>query len=115
MQCNKIAFGHHMDDVVETLLLNLIFQGEISTMPPNLEMFGGKLRIIRPLIYVEEDELRRFAKECDFPSQLCACPNSKTSMRRFAKDLIKTLTKKHPAAKTNLFRSMQRIKQDYLV
>ncbi len=112
---NKVAFGHHKDDVAETILLNLFYQGEISAMLPRLDLFGGKLQIIRPLFYIEEDELRRFAKESDFPSQLCACPNSRLSKRRLIKEFIRTLQKECPNIKTNIIRSLNRVKKDYLI
>lgn len=72
--CNKVALGHHKDDIIETTLLNLFFQGEFSTMNPRQEMFKGKIVIIRPLCYVEEKMTKRFATENNFPEQLCRCP-----------------------------------------
>ena len=72
--CSKVAFGHHKDDIAETMLMNLFFRGEISVMNPRQELFGGKITIIRPLSYVEEDVIEVFAKENEFPSKLCKCP-----------------------------------------
>ncbi len=112
-RCNKVAMGHHKDDIIETLLLNLFFQGEFSGMNPRQELFGGKVTIIRPLCYVEEPHTRRFAKESGFPPQVCRCPNSKTSKRRAMKDLIKKLERSCPQIKTNMFRSMSRINKEY--
>ncbi len=113
--CTKVAFGHHKDDIVETILLNLFFQGEISAMAPKQELFGGKVVIIRPLAYVEEDMIVRFAKSAGFPHQKCVCPNSITSKRTKITDMLSDFEKICPEIKTNIFRSVKRIKKDYLL
>lgn len=112
--CNKVAMGHHKDDIVETLLLNIFYHGEFSAMNPRQELFGGKLAIIRPLCYVEEDVLRKFAKESHFPSQICRCPNSEVSKRRMMKAFVKKAERECPHVKTNIFRSVSRVKEDYI-
>jgi tRNA 2-thiocytidine biosynthesis protein TtcA len=114
LNIRKIAFGHHMDDITETLLLNIFYHGEFSAMNPVQELFGGRIVIIRPLCYVEEDALRRFAKEENFPSQLCRCPNSELSKRRAMKNIIRDIEKDCRYVKTNIYRSMARIKADYI-
>lgn len=111
--CNKVALGHHKDDIIETLLLNVFYHGEFSAMNPRQELFGGKIVIIRPLCYVEEEATRKFAKESLFPSQMCKCPNSRDSKRRTMKDFIKELEKDCSHVKTNVFRSMSRINKEY--
>lgn len=112
--CTKVALGHHKDDIVETILLNLFFNGEISAMSPRQELFNGKIIIIRPLAYVEEAMIERFAEIAGFPRQKCACPNSATSNRRRVARIIRDLKKICPDVKTNIFRSVKRIKTDYL-
>ena len=72
----KVALGHHKDDIAETVLLNLFFHGEISAMSPKQELFGGKITIIRPLAYVEERLIRRYAFEARLPKMDCACRHS---------------------------------------
>ena len=113
--CKKIALGHHKDDIIETILLNLFFQGEISAMKPKQELFKGLLTVIRPLAYVEEGLIRRFVKEQKFPTYDCTCPNSITSNRAKMGAIIRSLERINPDVKTNIFRSLQRIKKDYLL
>ncbi len=112
---NKIALGHHMDDIIETILLNLFFQGEISAMKPNQELFGGKIKLIRPLAYVEEYMIKRFAKEDKLPVEDCVCPNSVISNRAKMAKIISDIKKICPDVKKNIFRSAKRVKTDYLL
>ncbi|MCX5707249.1 MAG: tRNA 2-thiocytidine(32) synthetase TtcA [Candidatus Omnitrophica bacterium] len=113
--CTKVALGHHMDDIVETILLNLFFQGEISAMAPKQELFKGKITLIRPLAYVEEYMIKRFAKETKIPHETCICPNSLISNRAKMGKIISELKKVCPDIKKNIFRSLKRIKKDYLL
>ncbi len=113
--CNKLAFGHHKDDIVQTILLNLLFEGEISAMSACQEMFKGKLSIIRPLAYVEEPEIAEFARLYGFPVPHCACPNSKTTKRAVVKKFVNDVQEICPGVKTNIFKSLTRIKKDYLL
>lgn len=113
LNCNKVAMGHHMDDINETLLLNLFYHGEFSAMNPRQVLFGGKIIIIRPLCYVGEVHMRKFAKESDFPSQMCRCPNSERSKRRMMKDFIDKVEGSCAHVRMNIFRSMGRINKEY--
>ena len=113
--CTKVALGHHQDDIIETILMNMFFQGEISAMKPNQELFEGKITIIRPMAYVDEDMIVKFAKALSFPHHKCACPNSITSARTKMTEIIKELKKICPEVKTNIFRSVKRIKSEYLL
>lgn len=114
-RCSKVALGHHLDDIIETILLNLFFQGEISAMRPRQELFGGKIVLIRPLAYVEERLIERFAREERLPHSACVCPRSRTSQRARVAEIIRSLRRTCPEVKTNIFRSVRRIKSDYLL
>ncbi|MBA4397408.1 MAG: tRNA 2-thiocytidine(32) synthetase TtcA [Syntrophus sp. (in: bacteria)] len=113
--CNKIAFAHHRDDIVETLLLNMFYAREISTMVPNQSIFAGELHIVRPLAYIREALVKKYAAERRFPTIENRCPTSKTSRRIYIKSLLNELEKDNKDIRDNIFKSMQHVKQDYLL
>jgi tRNA 2-thiocytidine biosynthesis protein TtcA len=115
MKCSKLALGHHMDDIIETMLMNLLFNGEIGTMKPYQEMFKGEFAIIRPLAYVEEKELKRFSSKLELPVIKSECPNGDTSKRKLVKDIVSEVARHNKNVKKNIFRSLQRIREDYLL
>jgi tRNA 2-thiocytidine biosynthesis protein TtcA len=112
--CNKIALGHHLDDIVETILLNLFFNAEISSMSPKQTLFNEKLTIIRPLAYVEEKEIVSFANEQDFPLPNSHCSIFLNSKRSYIRKLLKEWERDFPDIKKNIFRALKRIKKEYL-
>ena len=87
--CRKIAFGHHADDIVETALLNLFYQGRMKTMEPCASYFGGIFFLIRPLIYLYKKELTRFAQASNFPLPPPVCPRRDTSRRKLMGDILR--------------------------
>ena len=113
--CNKIAFAHHRDDIIETLLINLFYGREISTMVPNQSIFGGKLHIIRPLAYLREELVKKYSKERQFPVVKNACPSSENSKRIFVKKLLNQLEVDNPDIRHNIYTAMSHVKPDYLM
>jgi tRNA 2-thiocytidine biosynthesis protein TtcA len=113
--CNKVSLGHNIDDMTETILMNMCFRGEVSVSPPALEMFGGKLKIIRPLCYIEKKEILDFASRFSFPDTHYECPYGKQSRRNLVKGMLEGLEKECPYVKKNIFRSLKRIKKGYLL
>jgi len=108
--------GHHKDDIVETMLMNLLYNGEISAMNPRQELFKGKITIIRPLCYVEEEMIKKFAKENELSDKLCQCPFGRDSRRKYVKDFIRQTEKSTPKIniKSNIYNSIARIKAEYI-
>ncbi len=113
--CNKIAFAHHRDDIIETLLINLFYGREISTMMPSQSIFGGKLHIIRPLAYLREGLVKKYSLERRFPAVKNACPSSENSKRIFIKKLLNQLEVDNPDIRHNIYTAMSHVKTDYLM
>jgi tRNA 2-thiocytidine biosynthesis protein TtcA len=112
--CNKIAFAHHRDDIIETLLINMFYGREISTMMPKQSIFGGKLHIIRPLAYLREELVKKYSRERQFPMVKNECPTSENSKRIYVKKLLNDLELDNPDIRHNIFKSMSHVKPDYL-
>ena len=113
--CNKIALGHNLNDIIETTLLNLFFGGEISTMKPKIELFGGEIWIIRPLCYIEKENILSCASKFSFPSTHHKYSCDRNPKRQILKDIVKRLENDCPFVKKNVFRALGRVKKDYLL
>lgn len=100
--CDHIAFGHTKNDSIETLLLNLFQKAEFSSMLPKIKMHRYDISIIRPLIYVDEDDIILFAKQHDFLKNRCNCPKGAFSHRKKVEDIINYIQKSFPKIKSNL-------------
>jgi len=111
---DKVALGHHLDDVVETTLMNLFFRGEFSTMMPVQSFFGGKLSIIRPLCEVEEREVERLARHYPLPVVAVACPRKDVNRRILMKEILRRLRRESRQVKENIYRSAWNVNTDYL-
>jgi tRNA(Ile)-lysidine synthase TilS/MesJ len=114
LNCNKLALGHHLDDITETLLLNLVYQGAFATMPPKLKMDKFDLTIIRPLCLISENEMKEIERIGNFKKQIKNCPFEKDSSRKDAKNLISELEKWNPDVRKSLWSAMQNVKPNYL-
>lgn len=113
--CNKLALGHNKDDIIETLFLNMCYSGEISTMVPAQSFFQGRLTVIRPLAFVDEAKIRSFADDNNFPDFENPCPSAKVSKRQEIKTLLNQLYQTNTKIKGNIFKSLHRVKTDYLL
>jgi tRNA 2-thiocytidine biosynthesis protein TtcA len=113
--CNKIALAHHKDDIIETLLINMFYGREISTMAPKQSIFKGAMHIIRPFAYIREPLIKRYGREAGYPAIENKCPTSKTSRRLYVKNLLNTMEKENRLVRENIFRAMKRVKRDYLL
>jgi tRNA(Ile)-lysidine synthase TilS/MesJ len=108
MGCNKLAFGHHADDVAETTLMNLFYSGRIDSIDPKAEFFQGRLTVIRPLILIEERDIVPFARASGFPIEGEPCPDGKASRRAFVKGLLRQVEREHHGVKRSMYHAMDR-------
>ncbi len=117
---SRIALSHHLDDIVETALMNLFYKRELSAMIPRLQLFGGKMEIIRPLAYVTKDRISRYAGSLRPPIPVIAedCPAKlldRDSRRERVREIVRALSRDVPNLKNNLYASFRNPKTDYLL
>jgi len=113
----KIALGHHSDDFIETLLLNLFFAGSLKAMPAKLVSDDGAHVVIRPLVYVGEDEARAYTKERDLPIIGCCCPacGDLSLQRQRTKRLLMELDREHPGVKNSMLKALSNVAPRHLL
>src|SRR6186997_3168758 len=113
----KIALGHHLDDFIETLLLNLFFAGALKAMPARLVSDTGEHVVIRPLVYVGEDEARLYTKQCELPIIGCCCPacGDLSLQRQRVKRLIMELEREHPNVKNSMIKALGNVMPRHLL
>jgi tRNA 2-thiocytidine biosynthesis protein TtcA len=114
---NKIALGHHLDDFVETLLLNLFFAGALKAMPARLVSDDGQHVVIRPLVYVMEDEARLYAQEAGLPVVGCCCPvcGDFSLQRQRIKRLLIDLEREHPDVRASMMKALGNVMPRHLL
>jgi len=95
-KCNKVSLGHHIDDVIQTAMLNILYHGEVSTAPPKLEFFDGLFTLIRPLSFIKEEETEGLAKALGLPVPCCNCPQKPGSKRTLMKELAAPIFEQFP-------------------
>ena len=113
--CNRIAFGHHKDDLIETFFLNVFYGASISTMLPVQELFGGKLIIIRPLYLADEDLIKRYAQSIGFPEINLGCPTAGSSKREEIKNTLNHFYRSNKKIKGNIFHALHNVNPEYLL
>jgi len=109
MGCNKVALGHHMDDVMETLFMSLIYEGRIHTFAPVTYLSRKEMHIIRPMVYVPEKEVKRYMKQNEISVVKSTCPADGETKREYIKDLIYKLNKENHKVRESIFGAITRM------
>jgi tRNA 2-thiocytidine biosynthesis protein TtcA len=113
--CNKIALGHHREDALETLLLNLFFGGKLASMPPRLTTDDGRFVVIRPLAYAAEADLAALAEARGFPILPCKlCGSQDEAQRKHMKALLADLERKHPTLRQTMLAALGNVNPSHL-
>lgn len=113
----KIALGHHLDDFIETLLLNLFFSGQLRAMPPRFLSDDGRNTVIRPLVYVEEKDLMAYAHERSYRLVRCGCPSCglPDQKRQMTKRMLAQLEAENPGLKTQMMAALHNVRSSHLL
>lgn len=114
-QFNKIALGHHRDDIIETFFINICFASNISTMVPRQDLFEGRLALIRPLAFLDKEEIVSLAAELGLEPAPTNCPLSEKTKRMEVRHLLADLYDRIPEAKTRIFAALANVRQEYLL
>lgn len=110
--CNKVAYAHHKDDVVETMLMSLIFEGRFHTFAPVTYLDRMDLTVIRPLMYMNEVDVIGFVNKYEVPVVKSPCPADGYTKREYIKNLLRTLNQENPGVKERMFTAIQNGKMD---
>jgi tRNA 2-thiocytidine biosynthesis protein TtcA len=114
--CNKIALGHHRDDILETFFLNMFFGGKLKAMPAKLVSDDGKHMVIRPMAYVKEEDSERYAAVKGFPIIPCdLCGSQENLQRKQIKNLMREWEKKYPGRVESIFSSLSTVVPSHLM
>ena len=108
--CTKIALGHHQDDIIQTALMNLTFQGQFSTMPAKLKMKKMPLTIIRPLCLCQEADILQYAEQQHYAKQIAQCPYEKATNRTAAQQLFQQMQQLNKEARYSLWHALEQAK-----
>ena len=105
--CNKVAYGHHKDDVIETMLLSLIYEGRFHTFSPKTYLDRTQITVIRPLLYINEADIIGFNNKMNLPVTKGKCPADGFTKREYAKNLLRSLNSENPGVKERMFTAIQ--------
>jgi len=111
---NKIALGHHMDDILETFFMNMTMKSELSSMPMRLDYDKYPITLIRPLAMVEERQIIGFAEAAGFRAKACTCPYGKNSKRRTMREKLATFTEGDSFVKRRIYESLHNVNLEYM-
>ena len=103
MGCNKVAYAHHKDDIVETMMMSLIYEGHFYSFPPITHLDRTDLTVIRPLMYVSEADVKGFCNKYQLPVVKSPCPADGYTKRQYVKDLLRKLNQENPGVKERMF------------
>ncbi len=114
--CTKIALGHHRDDILQTLLLNLLFAGQLASMPPKLVSNDGRHVVIRPLAYAAEEDIREFSQLMNFPILPCdLCGSQENLQRKIVGKMLDDLEARHAGTKAIMMTALQNVRPSHLL
>ena len=114
LSCNKLALGHHRNDAIETLLLNMVYHGSISSLPYCLLMFDGRLELIRPMMDLDERMLEEYAELNTLVKVEKSCPHENSTQRESIRKLLGKIEELYGKGPYNVFKSMDKIFEEYL-
>ncbi|WKE67321.1 tRNA 2-thiocytidine(32) synthetase TtcA [Gallaecimonas kandeliae] len=115
LKCNKIALGHHRDDILETLLLNMFYGGKMKAMPPKLVSDDGKHMVIRPLAYSREKDIVKYAEAREFPIIPCnLCGSQPNLQRQVIKEMLQGWDRQYPGRIETMFKALQNVVPSHL-
>uniref|UniRef100_UPI0040561A19 tRNA lysidine(34) synthetase n=1 Tax=Acetatifactor sp. TaxID=1872090 RepID=UPI0040561A19 len=112
MGCNKIAYAHHKDDVIETMLMSLIYEGRLHTFLPVTYLDRTQITVIRPLIYMNEADVIGFVNKQNVPVLKSACPVDGHTKREYIKNLLRQINLENPGVKNRMFTAIQNSKME---
>ncbi len=114
-ECNKLALGHHRDDIVETFFINLTSGGNISTMRPKQTLFSGRLELIRPLAYLCKEEIQAIAKRLGLKAVPSNCPLAEQTRRTDIRSVLAHIYKQLPGSREQIFAALGNVRPEYLL
>lgn len=112
---NKVALGHHKDDLVETFFLNILYSGNISTMVPRQDLFEGRLTLIRPMAYLEKNEVIDIAESLGLEPVANLCPLADDTRRERVRDILAGIYEGEPGAKQSIFAALANVRKGYML